>query len=101
MRHKHIPQRTCIGCRQVRSKLEMIRVVRTPKEGVQIDRTGKKSGRGAYLCPNRSCWETALIKGWLAHALKTTLTAEEQSMLWAFVQSLTQMEQEREKCAAR
>ncbi|MGQ9626890.1 MAG: RNase P modulator RnpM [Anaerolineae bacterium] len=101
MRHKHIPQRTCIGCRQVRSKREMIRVVRTPKEGVQIDHTGKKSGRGAYLCPNRTCWETALTKGRLAHALKTTLTAEEQSMLWAFVQSLTQMEQEREKCAAR
>ena len=105
MRPKHIPQRTCVGCRQVRPKREMIRLVRTPTEGVLIDRSGKRAGRGAYLCPKRRCWETALSKGHLAQALKTTLTVEEQAMLRAFGQSLAEiaskLDQEKETCTAR
>jgi len=88
MSPKHIPQRTCVGCRQVRSKREMVRIVRTPTGTVEIDPTGKKSGRGAYLCRQRSCWETALKKGRLSQALRTTLSEEELAALWEFGQSM-------------
>ena len=64
----------------------MIRVARTP-DGVQIDPSGKLPGRGAYLHDLRSCWERGL-KGSLAHALKTEITAEERQRLVAFMQSL-------------
>jgi len=45
-----IPVRTCIGCKFKRPKKEMIRIIRTPDKKIEIDRTGKKSGRGAYIC---------------------------------------------------
>jgi len=85
-RVKHIPQRTCVGCREVLPKRQMIRIVRTP-EGVQVDETGKMAGRGAYLHDRRSCWERAL-KGTLAHALKTELTAEARERLQTFLATL-------------
>ena len=81
-----MPQRTCIGCREVLAKRSLIRIVRTP-EGVQIDPTGKLAGRGAYLHDRRSCWERGL-KGALAHALKTELTEEDLESLSAFMSSL-------------
>lgn len=83
-RHIHVPQRTCVSCRQVRPKREMIRVVRTPDAGVQVDSTGKRPGRGAYVCPRRSCWEVALARGRLEQALKTRLTPQERENLTAF-----------------
>ena len=68
---KHIPQRTCIACRTVRAKRELTRVVHTSENHVEADSTGKKAGRGAYLCRNRICWETVLdAPGRLAQALK-------------------------------
>jgi predicted RNA-binding protein YlxR (DUF448 family) len=57
---KHIPQRTCIACRAVRSKRELTRIVRTPAQRVVADPTGKRAGRGAYLCRARECWEMVL-----------------------------------------
>jgi predicted RNA-binding protein YlxR (DUF448 family) len=57
---KHIPQRTCIACRTVRSKREFVRIVRTAANHIEADPTGKKAGRGAYLCRQRECWEAAL-----------------------------------------
>ena len=57
---KHIPQRTCIACRTIRSKRELMRIVHTLEHHVEADRTGKKPGRGAYLCRQRECWETIL-----------------------------------------
>ncbi len=83
-RPKHIPTRTCIACRQGRVKREMVRVVRTPGGEVEIDLTGKKSGRGAYLCQVRSCWESALKKNALAHALETDISAEVKNMIQEF-----------------
>lgn len=85
-RTKHIPQRTCVGCRQVMAKRALIRIVRTP-QGVQIDPTGKLAGRGAYVHEDRQCWERAL-KGALAHALKTELTEQERILLTEYMQSL-------------
>ena len=85
-RVKHTPQRTCVGCRSVLAKRDLIRVVRQP-DGVQIDPTGKLAGRGAYLHTQRSCWERAL-KGGLANALKLTLTAADRQLLLDFMAAL-------------
>ena len=78
-RRKHVPQRTCVGCRRVLDKRALIRLVRT-SEGVTIDPTGKAAGRGAYLHDRRECWETGL-RGALAHALKTELSANDLNAL--------------------
>src|ERR671937_1215705 len=81
---KHIPQRTCIGCREVESKREMLRIVRTPEGRVIADPTGKKSGRGAYLHKERECWDATLgNRGRLEHALKleSGLPAEDRAAL--------------------
>lgn len=88
VRGKHIPQRTCVGCREVLPKRSLIRIVRT-SEGVQVDPTGKMAGRGAYLHNQRLCWVRGL-KGALAHALKTELTEEERERLTAFTETLHQ-----------
>jgi len=88
---KHIPQRTCVGCRIVLSKRSLIRLVRRP-EGVQVDPTGKLAGRGAYLHNRRSCWEKGL-NGPLAHALKTTLTTDDTQRLQQFMQMLPEDEE--------
>jgi len=85
-RVKHIPQRTCVGCRETLAKRDLIRLVRTG-DGVVIDRTGKLPGRGAYLHDVRSCWEAGL-KGSLAHALKTELSEEDRRKLMEFAASL-------------
>jgi hypothetical protein len=78
-RRRHIPQRTCVGCRTVLAKRELIRVVRTP-DGVFVDPTGRSAGRGAYVHNQRSCWEKAL-KGALAGALKVNLAPEDRARL--------------------
>ena len=88
MKRKHIPQRTCIGCRQVRAKREMIRVVRTPKGGLVIDETGKQNGRGAYLCPARSCWMAALKGDRLSKALNIKIGDIEKEMLQNYASTL-------------
>ncbi len=85
-RVKHIPQRTCVGCRVVLAKRQMLRIVRTA-EGVRVDPTGKLAGRGAYLHDKRSCWERGL-KGALAHALKAELSNDDRVRLEAFMNTL-------------
>jgi len=67
---KHIPQRTCVGCREVQGKRQLMRVVRQTDGHVRLDATGKAPGRGAYVHASRGCWESALSRGRLAHALK-------------------------------
>ncbi len=85
-RPKHIPQRTCVGCREVQPKRTLLRLVRRP-EGVLVDQTGKLAGRGAYLHNARGCWEKGL-KGPLAHALKAELTPVDVERLGIFMQTL-------------
>jgi len=84
---KHVPQRTCVGCREVLPKRGMIRIVRTA-EGVRVDPSSKMAGRGAYLHDRRECWERGL-KGALANALKTTLSADERVKLEEFMSTLS------------
>lgn len=60
--NKKVPMRKCVGCQEMKSKKEMLRVIRTSEGEFLLDATGKKNGRGAYLCPSRACLEKA-IKG--------------------------------------
>lgn len=75
-RVKKIPQRICVGCRQTREKREMLRIVRTPDYQVVIDPTGKRSGRGAYICKDPKCLDAALKQGQLQRALKVEIPDE-------------------------
>jgi len=86
-RPKHIPQRTCIGCRETHAKWDLIRIVRTP-EGVFVDPSRKRPGRGAYLHARRSCWEQAFKRKAFGKALRTTLTPEDWARLRAFMETL-------------
>jgi predicted RNA-binding protein YlxR (DUF448 family) len=88
-RVKHVPQRTCVGCRTVQAKRNLIRLVRTP-EGVLVDTSGKMTGRGAYLHDRRSCWEQGL-RGSLARALKVELTPENREHLLTYMESLPEV----------
>ncbi|MBI4214078.1 MAG: YlxR family protein [Chloroflexi bacterium] len=81
MRPRHIPIRTCAGCREVRPKREMVRVVRDFSGTVAIDQTGKINGRGTYLCPKTECWEQALQTGSLARALKISIAPADRAGL--------------------
>jgi hypothetical protein len=95
MAPKHIPQRTCIACRAVRAKRELVRVVRTTARRVEADPTGKKTGRGAYLCRQRECWETALAqRGRLELALKleTPISVDDFARLREFATTLPSRE---------
>ena len=65
-----IPVRTCIGCKCKKPKKEMIRIIRTPDGKIEIDKTGKKSGRGAYLCGDVRCLEIAFRENSLNKSLK-------------------------------
>lgn len=67
---KKIPMRTCTGCRQEKNKKDLIRVVRDKEGNVCVDATGKKNGRGAYICPDVKCLEKAIKNKGLERTLK-------------------------------
>ena len=73
---KKTPQRMCVGCREMKSKRELIRVVRSPEGEVSIDFTGKKSGRGAYICPNDICLNKSFKTKALQRALQVNLEGD-------------------------
>lgn len=75
-RVKKVPLRMCVGCQQMKPKKELIRIVRTPEEKVEIDPTGKRSGRGAYICPDKGCLEKAIKGKRLEKALQRPLATE-------------------------
>lgn len=85
---KHVPQRTCVGCREVHSKRLLIRIVRNP-DGIFVDPSGKMAGRGAYLHDRQECWERGL-HGALENALKTDLTHEDKERLIKFMATLSE-----------
>ncbi len=88
LRPRRIPQRTCVACQQEQAKRELVRVVRTPDGRVEVDPSGKKSGRGAYLHKSRECWELGLKRDALERALKTKLTDEFRSALQHYAETL-------------
>ncbi|HET8841093.1 MAG TPA: YlxR family protein [Ktedonobacteraceae bacterium] len=87
-RVKHVPMRTCIACRESKPKRELLRIVRTPDEHVQLDASGKKAGRGAYLCAKLSCWEGALKRKRLEQEFEIAISGEDRAALDAFVSTL-------------
>lgn len=78
---KHVPQRTCVACRKVKAKRELIRLVRISDGSVEVDAGGKKEGRGAYICPSQECWTVGLKGGQLERTLRTTLTRDNRDQL--------------------
>ena len=90
MQTRQPPQRTCVACRSSSGKRELIRVVRNSTGSVEVDLTGKKAGRGAYICPRSACWQSALKKGRLDAALRTTLSADDKLKLVQFATTLEQ-----------
>ena len=88
MKPRSVPMRTCAGCRQQRTKRDMVRVVRRADGAVRVDPTGKGSGRGTYVCPRRECWTAALRTGSLGRVLKTPLGEDDLSELRAYAASL-------------
>jgi predicted RNA-binding protein YlxR (DUF448 family) len=88
LRPKHVPLRTCIACRGTEAKRGLVRIVRTPESRVELDATGKKNGRGAYVHESRACWEEALKKDRLGRALKVAVTAEDLEQLRAHAETL-------------
>jgi hypothetical protein len=85
---ERLPQRTCIACRQVKEKRDLIRLVSTENGIAEIDVFGKKPGRGAYLCPTRTCWESALRKNRLDYALRTKLRDDNRQTLREYIHNL-------------
>lgn len=76
MRVKKIPQRMCVGCKEMKNKKSLIRVVKTPEDLIVIDVSGKKAGRGAYVCPAEECLEQAIKSKGLEKSLKTRISPE-------------------------
>jgi len=91
LKPKHIPQRSCIVCRDKRGKRELMRLVITDNV-VEVDPRGKKAGRGAYLCPRFECWDAALKKGRLDYALRTKISSENRQALLDCANSLPKKE---------
>lgn len=73
---KKTPQRMCVGCRQMKEKVQLIRVVRSPEGEVSLDHKGKKPGRGAYLCPDPACLKRAVKSKALERAFQAPVPPE-------------------------
>ena len=76
MKVKKIPQRKCLGCNEMKDKKALLRVVRSPEGEVSLDLTGKKNGRGAYLCFSEECLEKAIKNHGLERSLKMAVPDE-------------------------
>jgi hypothetical protein len=88
-RPKHVPQRMCISCRRSETKRGLVRLVRTADGHVAIDATGKRAGRGAYLCHNPACWEQALKRHGLERSLRIeALLPEDRAALEGYLRQL-------------
>ena len=74
--NKKIPMRKCVGCQERKSKKEMIRVIRTSEGEFLLDATGKKNGRGAYICPSKNCLEKAVKNKGLERSFKQSIPRE-------------------------
>lgn len=76
MSTKKIPLRQCIGCGEMKGKKEMIRILKTETEGIILDATGRKNGRGAYICPHMECFQKAVKSRGLERAFKMPVPKE-------------------------
>ena len=76
MSTKKVPLRQCIGCGELKNKREMIRILKTESEGIVLDATGRKNGRGAYVCPDGECLKKAIKSRGLDRSFKMTVPRE-------------------------
>ena len=76
MADKKIPLRLCVGCQEMKPKLDLIRVIKTPEGEVTLDATGRKNGRGAYLCKNEECLKNLRKTKGLERSLKIAIPQE-------------------------
>ena len=74
--NKKVPMRKCVGCQEMKSKKEMIRVIRTSEGEFLLDATGRKNGRGAYLCPNSDCLAKAVKNKGMERSFKQAIPKE-------------------------
>ena len=73
---KKVPMRQCTGCREMKNKKDMIRVIKTSEGEICIDATGRKNGRGAYICPKKECLQMAIKNHGLERSLKAAIPQE-------------------------
>ena len=73
---KKIPMRQCIGCGEMKSKKELIRIIRTPEGEIVLDKTGRQNGRGAYICDDAECFKKARKNKGLERSFKQSINAE-------------------------
>lgn len=85
---KKIPLRKCTGCQEMKSKKEMIRVLHTAENEIILDATGKKNGRGAYLCPSMECFRMAVKNKGLERSLKMKVPEETYESLKREIESI-------------
>ncbi len=76
MTNKKVPMRQCVGCAEMKSKKELLRIIKTPEDEVVLDTTGRKNGRGSYICASMECLQKARKSKGLERSLKTAIPAE-------------------------
>lgn len=89
MKPKKIPMRMCVGCREMKEKRDLIRIVRTPEGEAVLDPTGKRSGRGAYVCRQTECLRRAIRQKQLERQLEISLTEEISAALASEMERLS------------
>jgi len=91
---RHVPERTCITCRRKAGKRELVRLVRSGGI-IETDLSGKKPGRGVYLCPSSECWEKGLKSNRVEYGLRTKLSMENRLLLLEYGRNLAEKEDTR------
>ncbi len=81
MKQRKVPLRMCVGCQEMKPKKELIRIVRTPESEVILDSSGKKSGRGVYICPQKECLQKAIKSNRLEKNLQHPISEEVMNRL--------------------
>ena len=81
MANKKIPMRMCVGCAEMKLKNELIRVIKTPENEIVLDATGRKNGRGAYICRQKECLQKARKNKGLERSFKMSISPESYDML--------------------
>ena len=85
-KQRKIPQRQCVGCRTMKDKKALVRIVKTPEGEICVDATGKKSGRGAYICPDAQCLQKARKSRALERAFETAIGEDIYAALQAQIE---------------
>lgn len=87
LKPRKIPMRMCVGCREMKPKRELLRIVKSPEGVIAFDRIGKSPGRGAYVCPSRECLTRAVKQRQLERALETRVGEDVYAMLMEQVEA--------------